>query len=861
VTKNRHPAGSGQGAKSDLNLPAQDTTPLAAGINVGSSWDCDSENDLQVFGRGLLPSDELVASGLPPAIHDQLAYRNVTAAEAKELTGHNLEGWVVRYCDPKGAPFQHEGKDFYRLKPLYPGKGPKYLTAKGAGCRPYWSPLFGERIPGKKREQFITEGEKKADCLNHHGLPTIGLSGVDCWKDRRSGESRPLPELAALDWNRQTYIIFDSDLSTNPDLQNSLRSLCEWIAEMAHCPLAPKVVQIPCELDGRKNGADDFIVRHGITAFRKLVSLARPAGKWIKDKTTKGESDFLFIYDWEPEPANVHYIAAPFSTVLKEDYADHPQYGVYGWRGKNWERLDHKKPLVRPVHDLLDHHEFHQRGNSRINSIVDEVSAYLRNTDWDDPNLIAFANGTLDQKTGILRKGHDQNDHLTFCFPFDYDPTATCPTWLSFVEKTYGKPDGTPDPDVVKVLRAAIRWTICPKDLSQPFPYEHYFDVGGPKGCGKGVTMETIRALCGGQHGAGTLRSKMFGEPDSMASLLNKKAAIDADASGIVTDPGSLNSIVSNEPVQIWIKYQNKCDARLGCVIWRFYNDQPRVADEGGVEGMARRGITFSIPFSVERKDPHLKSQILTELPGIYQWAMTMTEAEMAAAFRSAGEVESLCQASIDAQLDANPWLRFLLEEFPYGVQSHGARRLHRRYVDWAQQQHMKGIYSETTFGKKLKRVEGYLQTLRKRSTREGLVYDIKPMKDVDLAHFFGMKVTRGGSNHQQVEGLAANPQRLEPSAGAASGECVKGMECGGQTFDEGFKSHVLHPIEKWSGSNPPHPPHVPLTTVTERVTAAIASVGCDEDRILRWCAERDLSLSRVECRRTLKRLSSREVA
>jgi hypothetical protein len=79
---------------------------------------------------------------------------------------------------------------------------------------------------------------------------------------------------------------------------------------------------------------------------------------------------------------------------------------------------------------------------------------------------------------------------------------------------------------------------------------------------------------------------------------------VDADASGIVLDPGNFNSIVSNEPVQIWIKYKNKCDARLGCVIWRFYNDQPRVADDGGVEGMARRIITFSIPFSVEKKDP-----------------------------------------------------------------------------------------------------------------------------------------------------------------------------------------------------------------------------------------------------------------
>jgi hypothetical protein len=46
------------------------------------------------------------------------------------------------------------------------------------------------------------------------------------------------------------------------------------------------------------------------------------------------------------------------------------------------------------------------------------------------------------------------------------------------------------------------------------------------------------------------------------------------------------------------------------------------------------------------------------------------------------------------------------------------------------------------------------------------------------------------------------------------------------------------------------------LTTVTDRVTAAMSDVGCDVDLILNWCGDRGLPLTRAECQRTLKRLT-----
>ena len=798
---------------------------------------------------------ELIDSGLPPETHDRLGYCSVTAQEAKLRTGHKKKGWVVLYRDPDGKPYQHNGKDFYRLKPYGSKEGsPKYLSSAKAGCRPYFSPFFPKGHLGTEKDLFITEGEKKTDCLNLNHFPTIGLSGIWCWKDQRSGDSQPIPELEAINWKRQVYIVFDSDLTLKPQLQAALSKLCTWLANQAGHPFVPKVVQLPFERNGDKNGADDFIMRHGLEAYRRLVMIAQPSGKWKRE-----DGKYFFAFTWTPEPIkNPHYIATPFSTVLKEHYAEHPSFGTYEWTGTHWSRMDDSKPLLRPIHDLMDAHDFHTRGDGRMSSIRNEIIAYLQTRKWDNPNLVAFANGTFDLTTYHLLPGHHSADYLTFCFPFNYEPEAMCPQWLTFIEKTYTTADGTPDPAVVNVLRAAFRWTICSKPVDAAFPYEVAFDVGGPKGCGKGVTSEVLRALNGGSHGVGTLRSKMFGDPDSLASLLNKKAAIDFDGSGIVTDPGCFNSIVSNEPVQIWIKYKNKCDARLGCVIWRFYNDQPRVADDGGIEGMSRRIITFSIPFSVSNKDPHLKQKLMEELPGIYQWAMSMSEVEMAQAFASAGEVESLGAASVDAQLDANPWLQFLIEIYPDGTTQIPALKLYERYREWCDSAGLKAL-NNTRFGRKLKRLGAYREILHKRSTKHCTLYEIKPLKDVDWADFFGMKCSGAGSSPPPVDRSEAYPPPPEQVYCSGSGPKVECMDSSRQPFLKGSMSAVFVPIERGSGNNPPYPPHPPPATCTGRVQAAMKA-GCrHEEAILQWCDARNLSLSQSECRRVLKSLQEVE--
>ena len=159
---------------------------------------------------------------------------------------------------------------------------------------------------------------------------------------------------------------------------------------------------------------------------------------------------------------------------------------------------------------------------------------------------------------------------------------------------------------------------------------------------------------------------------------------------------------------------------------------------------------------------------------------------------------------------------------------------------------------SNTRFGRKLRRVEGYRQTLHKRSTKHCTLYDIKPLKDVDWAEFFGIKRGGGGFNPPPVDCSASNPPPPNQSRSNGSGPKVAGMDSSGQSQLNGSKNVVSVPIEKSGENNPPHPPP---GTCTGRVQAAMKA-GCrNEEAILQWCDDRQLSLSSSECRRVMKRL------
>jgi hypothetical protein len=696
--------------------------------------------------------NELLASAIPEQAARQLIasghYRIVTPDEAKQAVGVQSAGWIVQFRDLAGDgqfPLNGPGSaPFVRFKPvpaLVQRNGtepPKYLTAKDAGCRPYFSPLLDgkARDPSSACDIDITEGEKKADCACAHGFPTIGLSGVDCWRDKRSGESALLPELAEINWQGRTVrIAFDSDIAHKAGVRSATRELAFELTRRGANVL---ITTIPCEIPSGpgnptperwKNGLDDFIARHGAEAYRVLRTLSRPCVK----TNANGELEWI----WTPEPGNkaTRTKALLAWAVFKDSCAVDPTRGFLHWVGTHWTALDGKPEtcIGRPFLEWCDAMGWTRTG---IGVVSEQIVHQLRTArEWDPPRFLAFTNGTLNTDTNAFTDGHCREDHITFCHPFPYDPLATCPRWLAFLDEALDGQQGS-----ISVARAAIRWTLQPKDTSAPFPTEVSIDVKGRRGTGKSTFAEVVMGLLGGiGYGAGRLDTAAIQSPTALHQLIGKRAAIDTDASGHISAVGTFNAIVSNEPVGVKKLYVNETSTRLGVVVWRFFNDDITVSG-GGEEGMGRRIIHLLFDKQPARRDRGLKAVLQQELPGIFAWAWALPLQQAQHDLATAAQHHEIREAAIDAALARNPKLRFLCDQFPHGSLDDGiaAKALFQRWTDWCGEEgHKPG--TAVTFGRDVAKIAG---KPRKVGRVKVTTYFIPPMDSFDIPAFLGLDTT-----------------------------------------------------------------------------------------------------------------------
>ena len=229
---------------------------------------CDPSGPVHV--PGLLPHhlDELQSSGLTVA--------TIRAAGVYSETRHEylaaLLGW--RKANKKLAPalvFPFRASDgtngYARIKPDRPttigGKPAKYLSPKGQPNQIYMPSGVVDLLQRPDVELLITEGEKKALKATQEGFSSSGLVGVYGWKDGKS--ERLLPALEQISWKRRpVFIVFDSDVARNEDVQNAEARLAKHLIDRGAVVRVVRLPDGPAGEDGQpaKMGLDDFLVAH-----------------------------------------------------------------------------------------------------------------------------------------------------------------------------------------------------------------------------------------------------------------------------------------------------------------------------------------------------------------------------------------------------------------------------------------------------------------------------------------------------------------------------------------------------------------------------------------------------------------------
>lgn len=511
---------------------------------------------------------DLKSSGLNPEQFAVTGHFSADKATANDLVGVNLPGLIFRYCDLDDKPFlRTDGKPFYRLKPdwgsLKTEDSPKYLSPRNQGCRPYFSRLYSnwrQAAKSTKIDLWDGEGEKKGDCGCANGLATIAFSGVDGWVDScpRVGEanleqSRVLPELSAIEWkNRKVYQCFDSDIVDKIPVQ---LALARRAYELTKLGAYPYLVLLPNEIDGSKNGLDDFVVRHGIEALRVLGKKAqRTEFRVEEDKRNNKKTVFLKLD--EPES---HYKALMAWAVLKEAWAYRPGIGWYEWQKTHW-KLKTVDEFEQILTCFMDAQGWKNRGSGLISSVVRELRSRLlvREEAWSPDNKLAFLNGTLQVDTEEFQPKHDPFDRITKLRPYKFvllknvsDWREICPNWMRYLNEATGG-----DRQIQDLLQAWFKYATLPRPKDRKVEIEKSLDLFGSKGTGKGTSLETLIQLVG-EENIGSASPDIFKSAVGLGQLIDKDLAIDTDCSGFLENVGAYNKVVSNEPVEVKKLYKD----------------------------------------------------------------------------------------------------------------------------------------------------------------------------------------------------------------------------------------------------------------------------------------------------------------
>jgi len=205
---------------------------------------------------------------------------------------------------------------------------------------------------------------------------------------------------------------------------------------------------------------------------------------------------------------------------------------------------------------------------------------------------------------------------------YDYDPDASCPMWDHFIEDVCNEV-----PERMDLLQRMAGYVLLPNCDE----FQKIFFLYGESSNGKSLFLEVLTKLFGDQNVSSVEPGNItedFQRIQIKNSLLNIGTDVASDISkGSVRE--WLLKISCGEPVTAcykgkdYIKFRPRCKLVFSC------NSLPKASDTKGLERrfkyvhFERSYVEAPNPAKPlqRREDKQLKRKLLTELPGIFNWA------------------------------------------------------------------------------------------------------------------------------------------------------------------------------------------------------------------------------------------------
>jgi len=245
-------------------------------------------------------------------------------------------------------------------------------------------------------------------------------------------------------------------------------------------------------------------------------------------------------------------------------------------------------------------------------------AVYSRPEQFDATSeLLNLGDSTVNLETMEVHEQRPE-DLLTKKMGCTYNPNATAPRWMRFLEEVL------PDPAMRDYLQRLVGYTLTGEPVERALVILH-----GPGGTGKSKLIEVLTTLFGdyGTTAADSLFRSKRDLPAGVSNDLNdlkgaRLASVSELDAGIRMDEALVKRLTGFDTITSRGLYEENTTWRPQCVIWLATNHHFRITSDDNAIWQRLKIIPMEQEISEDAKDPHLLKRLIAERDGILNWML-----------------------------------------------------------------------------------------------------------------------------------------------------------------------------------------------------------------------------------------------
>jgi putative DNA primase/helicase len=252
-----------------------------------------------------------------------------------------------------------------------------------------------------------------------------------------------------------------------------------------------------------------------------------------------------------------------------------------------------------------------------VNLAETEPNVPVRTSQLDsDPWLLNCTNGAIDLSSGRLLP-HNRVNLCTKQVSVAFDPSATCPTWLSFLERIMGGNEM-----LIEFLQRAVGYSLTGMTTEQVLFFLHGFGANG-----KTTFIEVIRKLLGDYAQQADFNSFLEkrgdGARNDLARLQGARfvAAVEAGEGRRLAET-VIKQATGGDKITARFLYREFFEYTPQFKLFLVANHKPLIAGTDEAIWRRIRLVPFTVTIPPEERDKQLLEKLQGELVGILAWAV-----------------------------------------------------------------------------------------------------------------------------------------------------------------------------------------------------------------------------------------------